>query len=171
MLVVSPFPNTTLWMPASNGENGQLLFTVDIALQFARLHLSELESVAGVVSNSLEEMLQDSELRLGYELVPEVIAEHALRTISAPRISGYVLHDRHGQPHMFMISQHPVFQPVCDVLALELLPASAVRTIAKSSAYADAVSKALNAGEKLADLSIYVAPIGLKIHQGRLETE
>lgn len=113
--------------------------------------------------------MQNPELRLAYELVPEIIAEYALRKLSAPMDFAYVLNDRHGRPYSFKVAQHPVARPVHDNLASRLLPASALETIAKASSYVGAVSKALNAGEKLANLSICVAPIGLGLHQGRLE--
>jgi hypothetical protein len=92
-----------------------------------------------------------------------------LRKLSAPKDFEYVLSDRHGRPYTFKVAQHPVVRLVHDNLIRELLPASAVHVIAEGSGYADAVSKALNAGENLANLSICVAPIGLNLHQGRLE--
>jgi len=113
--------------------------------------------------------LRDAELRLAYELVPEIIAEYVLRTIFAPKDFEYVLSDRHGRSHGFKVAEHPVSQPVHDSLESGLMTASAVRVITEGSSYADAVSKALNAGEKLENLSFRVAPTGLSLHQGRLE--
>jgi hypothetical protein len=172
-LIFSLFRRDTGWAPATTGDNGELLFTADFALELIRLHLSEYghgsEARAELASDRLKQVPQNPELRLAYELVPEIIAEYALRKFSAPKDFEYVLSDRHGRPYSFKVAQHPVVRPVHDNLARELLPASAVQIVAKASSYADAVSKALNAGEKLADLSIRVAPFGLNLHQGRLE--
>ncbi|MER9935706.1 hypothetical protein [Mesorhizobium sp. M0088] len=170
-MIFSLFRRAAPWAPAIAGENGQLLFTQDFSLQLAKLHLAEYgyQSETEATSDRLDLVLQNPELRLGYELVPEIIAEYALRKLSAPRDFEYVLSDRSGQSHTFKVARHPVFQPIHDNLARELLPASAVRVIADASSYADAVSKALNSGEKLKNLSVCVAPIGLQLHQGRLE--
>lgn len=161
------------WTPATTGENGELLFTADFVLELARLHLSEhgheSQATTELTSDRLKQVMQNPELRLAYELVPEIIAEYALRKLSAPADFAYVLNDRHGRSYSFKVTQHPVARPIHNNLASELLPASAVETIAKASSYAGAVSKALNAGEKLANLSVCVAPFGLELHLGRLE--
>lgn len=172
ILIFSLFRRSEPWTPVTVGENGQLLFTSDFALELARLRLSDygFESASGkTASDRSDHILRNPELRLGYELVPEIIAEYALRAISMPKDFEYVLGDRHGRSYGFKVAQHPVFQPVHDYLASGLLAASDVRVIAEGSSYADAVAKALNAGEKLANLSICFAPIGLSLHQGRLE--
>ncbi len=80
-----------------------------------------------------------------------------------------MLKDRDGQPHSFKVTLHPVVPAVHNFLASGLLPQSTVRIIGNSSSYAAAVSKALDAGEALADLSVIVAPIGLTLHNGKLE--
>ncbi|CAN7719799.1 hypothetical protein [Mesorhizobium sp. LjNodule214] len=173
-MIFSLFRRGAPWTPAAVSENGEVLFTPEFTHELATLRLSdngyrsEIEARTKLASNQLDLILQNPELRMGYELVPEIIAEYALRKISAPRDFEYVLGDRHGRPHSFKVAQHPAFQSVHDNLAHELLPASAVRTIAEGSSYAAAVSRALNAGEKLENLSVCVAPIGLHLHQGRL---
>lgn len=172
-MIFSLFRRAERWVPATIGENGEPLFTADIALELIGLHLSEYgqesEATTEFASDRLKQVLQNPDLRLAYELVPEIIAEHALRKLSAPRNFEYVLSDRHGRSYSFEVAKHPVVRPVYDSLAREQLPVSAVQTVAKASSYAAAVSKALDAGEKLADLSISVAPFGLNLHQGRLE--
>jgi len=172
-VISSLFRRAERWTPGTTSENGEPLFTADFALELARLHLSNLgnesEAAAKPASDRLKQILENPELRLAYELVPEIIAEYALRKLSAPKTFEYVLSDRNGQAYTFKVASHPIVRPVHDSIARELLPASAVEMIAKASSYADAVSNALNAGEALADLTVCTAPIGLGLHRGRLE--
>ncbi|WP_137931113.1 hypothetical protein [Mesorhizobium comanense] len=167
-MISSLFRLAERWAPATRGENGEPLFTVDLALELAELHVSD-DRESGSESDRLKQVLQNPELRLAFELVPEIIAEHALRKLSAPKDFEYVLCDRHGRGHGFKVATHPIAQLIHEALARDLLPAPTVQTVGKASSYADAVSRALNAGEKLADLTVCVAPIGLGLHRGKLE--
>ncbi|MDG4875461.1 hypothetical protein P9273_10170 [Mesorhizobium sp. WSM4935] len=172
-MIYSLFRRTERWAPAIMGENGKPLFTAELALELAKLHLSRLEDESGATreptSGRLKQILQSPELRLAYQLVPEIIAEYALRKLSAPKAFDYVLSDRHGRAYTFNVARHPIVRPVHDALARQLLPAFTVETVGKASSYAAAVSNALNAGEKLENLSVCVAPTGLGLHQDKLE--
>lgn len=172
-MIFSLFQGLERWAPATKGENGEPIFTSDFALELARLYLLDHGDESGdtteLSSGLLNQVLQNPELRLAYELVPEIIAEYALRKLSAPKDFEYALSDRHGRPYSFKVAQHPIVRPVHDALARQLLPAFTVQTVAKASSYAATVSKALNAGEKLENLSICVTPIGLGLYQGKLE--
>ncbi|MDX8447285.1 hypothetical protein [Mesorhizobium captivum] len=165
-MIPSLFRHGAAWAPATVSADGNALFTPDFVLELTRLHLSGNGQQSSV---RLNEILENPELRLGYELVPEIIAEYALRGISAPRSFKYLLRDRDGRHKSFEVALHPIVPLVHHVLENQLVPQSAVSIIAKGSSYADAVSKALNAGEALADLSIAVAPIGLGLHREKLE--
>lgn len=172
-MISSLFQRVERWAPATTGENGEPLFTADFALELAGLHLLEHGDERGDTtepsSGRLNQVLQNPELRLAYELVPEIIAEYALRKLSAPKDFEYALSDRHGRSYRFKVAQHPIVRPVHDAIARQLLPAFTVQTVAKASSYAATVSTALNAGEKLENLSVCVTPIGLCLHQGKLE--
>jgi hypothetical protein len=168
-VIFSLFRRSKRWAPATADENGEPLFTTDLALKLARLHVADDRNESAPESDRLKQILQNPELRLAYELVPEIIAEHALRKLSAPKDFEYVLSDRPGPTHSFKVAAHPIAQLIYDALARELLPALIVQSVGKSSSYADAISRALNAGEKLEDLTVCVAPIGLSLHRGKLE--
>lgn len=159
------------WVPATTREDGREVFSEDVVLALAKAHLRELaaEVRTGCTAGHLESVLQNPELRLGFELLPEIVAEHALRKIGTPRSFEYVLLDRRDRSHSFKVALHPIFGQVHHMAAHGLLPSEALHVIAKASSYADTVARALNSGEQLSNLSICVAPLGLRLHQGRLE--
>jgi len=172
-VIFSLFRRAERWAPATVGENGKPLFTSDFALELARLHVSdhgdESEAAAASASDRLKQLLQVPELRLAYELVPEIISEYVLRRLSAPKGFEYVLSDRHGQRYRFRVDKHPIAQPIYNVLARELLPTLILQSVGRASSYSSVISRALNAGEKLAELIVCVAPIGIRLHRGKLE--
>ncbi|TPI23020.1 hypothetical protein [Mesorhizobium sp. B4-1-1] len=172
-MISSLFRRTRLWAPAATGENGEPLFTANLALEWAAQHASdhqdESDATSASASSRLKQVPQNPELRLAYELVPEIIAEYALRSLSAPKDFEYVLSDLQGRRHSFKVARHPIARLVHDALARGQLPSLTVQTVATASSYAGAVSKALDAGEKLEDLTVCVAPIGLGLRQGKLE--
>ncbi|MFI0843263.1 hypothetical protein [Mesorhizobium sp. IMUNJ 23232] len=162
------------WKPATRDGEGRELFTERVVIQLCLAQLAELghECVTEKRDLALEnvrEIMGMPDLRLGYELVAEIVAERLLTSISAPKAHKYFLSDMKGHTHSFDLAEHPVYAPVHAIIEHGMISGNAIRELGRSAAYTDVVSKALNAGEKLDNLTIYCAPVGLIINSGKLE--
>ena len=162
------------WKPATRDGEGRELFTERVVIQLCLAQLAELghECVAerrDLALENVREIMGMPDLRLGYELVAEIVAERLLTSISAPKAHKYFLSDVKGQTHSFDLAGHPVYAPVHAIIGQGTISWDAIRELGRSAAYTDVVSKALNAGEKLGELTVYCAPVGLIINSGKLE--
>jgi hypothetical protein len=168
VVIFSFFARAAEWTPTEFDDERRPLFTQTVALELAQLQSDDVGR-SDQEHQRLDELLVDPEMRLAYELVPEIVGEHVLRRISEPAEFHYVISDRSGRSFSYEVAKHPIFRPLRDVLESGKLSAAAIRGLAERSSYVDVASKALNDGEKLSDLSISVTPIGLVLNKGKLE--
>ena len=107
--------------------------------------------------------------RLAYELIPEIAAVYALRSLGEPSNLQYTLPDQNGDYQAFELRDHPVYAPVIALLERQIFHGEALRDLAGSSAAIDAIGKMLNTGGKLDDCAFCCAPLGMVINHGILE--
>ena len=75
-----------------------------------------------------------------------------------------------GKIRQFVTAEiHPLESQLQTKTFRELLPTLILQSVGRASSYSSVISRALNAGEKLAESIVCVAPIGIRLHRGKLE--
>lgn len=158
-------PSQQEWTPAEFDESDAPIFSEWMVVQLCLARLAEIEHEAvaknrALALENLRHVLSRPELRLAYELVPEIIAERLLGTIAEPNSHQYALF---GSDHAYDIRTHPVYASVLSMLESGSIRHDALVALAKGSAYSDAVSDALNKGSKLEDMAVCCVPLGVEV--------